>query len=272
MAIFSYYLASPLNLLVIFFSKTKLTTFFNVLVVIKIMLAAGCMAYFLGGRFRENLEKYPKRVIFVLLLSIAYALSEYPLVQSKNVMWLDAVYFLPLIMLEVYRLIIEGKAARLTILMAIMMWSNWYTGVIVGIFTIGWFGFEYLLNRQKFRVKDFLKNAVKLVGMMGLGVLMSGIIILPTIGALLSGNRSELHFEMLTDWSMIGDIFPGIVARYHPGATSYFGCVSLYCGMIAAVGIIGGFLSKKITTRKKKIFVGILVAVVLIFYWSIFAI
>ena len=50
-AVFSYYLASPLNLLVIFFSKSNLHSFFDILVAIKCGIAAVTMHIFLRERF-----------------------------------------------------------------------------------------------------------------------------------------------------------------------------------------------------------------------------
>ena len=54
-AIFSYYLSSPINLLVIFFSKDNLRTFFDIAVVIKLVLAALSCSYFLRKHSKKRL-------------------------------------------------------------------------------------------------------------------------------------------------------------------------------------------------------------------------
>jgi uncharacterized membrane protein YfhO len=97
-AIYSYYLASPLNLLVLLFKQTQLHTFFDLLIMLKLALAGVTMSYYLHARFQ-------KRGILVIILSLSYVFSQYNIAQASNVMWLDGVYMLPLILLGVYRII-----------------------------------------------------------------------------------------------------------------------------------------------------------------------
>lgn len=269
-AVFSYYLASPFNLLVVFFSKADLVSFFDIVVLLKLTLAGILMAVFLQERFHEQLCAFPKRKFFIPLLALGYSLSQYPLAQSNGIMWLDAVYLLPLVLLGVYKVIRERKSTLLTVTVALTILFNWYTGAIVCIFAVGWFFAEYFLVRKKVSVRDFFGTAIHFGVAMGLGVLISCILFLPTIGALSSGNRAVLETDRLYDFSFIENIFPGILVKYRPGAVSAFGYVSLYCGILAAVGVIGCFFSSAIIRRKKVIFALILILTVLIFYWNPF--
>lgn len=50
-ATFAYYLMSPLNLLVVFFQKSQLPIFYDILLALKLSLAASSMAIFLKQRF-----------------------------------------------------------------------------------------------------------------------------------------------------------------------------------------------------------------------------
>ena len=269
-AVFSYYLASPFNLLVILFSKADLISFFDITILLKITLSAITMAIFLRERFRDTLQAFPKRNIFILILSIGYALSQYPLAQSNGIMWLDAVYLLPLILLGVFRLITSRRSSLLSIAVALAILFNWYTGAIACIFTVGWFFIEYALSRKRVTIKDFILTTLHFILAMGIGVAVSCILFLPTLGALGGGNRSVLETDRLFDFSFIGDILPGILVKYRPGALSAMGYVSLYCGIISAVGIFGAFLSPNLSWRKKIIFCIILLLVVAIFYWNPF--
>ena len=90
-AVFAYYLSSPFNLLVILFEKADLNTFFDLLVLLKLCTAAATCSIFLQYRFRNQ------SALFTILLSISYALMQYNIAQSSNIMWLDGVYMLPLI-------------------------------------------------------------------------------------------------------------------------------------------------------------------------------
>jgi uncharacterized membrane protein YfhO len=91
--IFSYYLASPINLLVLLFSKSNLQSFYDLAVAIKLSLAIATFSYYLQKRFQTEIKPF-----FVLLLSLCYGFMQYNIAQSYNIMWLDGVYLLPLIL------------------------------------------------------------------------------------------------------------------------------------------------------------------------------
>ena len=70
--LFSYYLASPLNLLMYFFDGTQANTVIDLLIFIKIGLAAAACAYFLQVRLYDRLFPF-----FTVLLSTGYGLMHY---------------------------------------------------------------------------------------------------------------------------------------------------------------------------------------------------
>ena len=63
---FSYYLASPFNLLVVFFDKADLHAFFDMLAALKMAMAAAAFCVFLHSRFREHLELGMRARIFCI--------------------------------------------------------------------------------------------------------------------------------------------------------------------------------------------------------------
>ncbi len=54
LGVFSYYLTSPFMLLCVFFKKTQLHAFFDVLVMLKLSTASFTFCWFLTGRFRKR--------------------------------------------------------------------------------------------------------------------------------------------------------------------------------------------------------------------------
>lgn len=54
-AVFSYYLSSPFSLLVAFFDKMQLHTFFDLIVLLKLAVSAAAFSVFLNGRFEKRL-------------------------------------------------------------------------------------------------------------------------------------------------------------------------------------------------------------------------
>ena len=53
-ALFSYYLASPLNLLVLFFPRDRVVSFYHLAAALKILLATAAFSVFLHGRFPQK--------------------------------------------------------------------------------------------------------------------------------------------------------------------------------------------------------------------------
>lgn len=103
-AVFSYYLASPFNFLVIFFEKENFIILFHLLVALKLIMSGVTFTVFLYYRFNNKIG-----MGFSTLLSLGFALAQYNIAQSSNIMWLDGVYLLPLILLGVYKLVKKKK-------------------------------------------------------------------------------------------------------------------------------------------------------------------
>ncbi len=138
--VFSYYLSSPFNILVVFFEKSDLTLFIDLIIALKLGTAALFMSVFLQERFQQQL-----RPLFVVLLSMSYALMQYSIAQSSNIMWLDGVYMLPLMLLGVYKIVKGEKAWFLFFSTGLAILFNWYSAGINCLYTAVWFCLEWLL-------------------------------------------------------------------------------------------------------------------------------
>jgi uncharacterized membrane protein YfhO len=265
-AVYSYYLASPFNFLVLLFEKTQLHTFFDLLVMLKLALAGITMSYYLHARFQ-------KRGVFVIILSLAYVFSQYNIAQASNIMWLDGVYMLPLILLGVYRIINHDYIWKLSVPVALSILFNWYSGGINCVFSGFWFVLEYALyvyqrKNTEFKFYDLIITGLKYLLGMIIGVLCSCILFLPTIGALQNSAKGTLLLDMLKDISFIGAL-PSTIQSYTYGAKSSYGNVALYCGVFPLIGLLGILLNK--TTIEKHIQNILRVtffATILLFYWK----
>lgn len=273
-AVFSYYLSSPLNLLVIFFDKADLHIFFNLLVAIKLSIAALTFSFFLKKRFALSGIKNISTNAIVILLSLGYSFSQYSIAQSSNIMWLDGVYILPLMMVSVYELVTNKTTWKLALTTGLAIIFNWYSAGINCLFVIVYFFFELVLNEvqngDKKSVKEYLKigfgKTIEFGIAMATGVLLSAVVFLPTTIALMN-IRGGFDISLLTDVSFIGRV-PNVIQNYVLGAKSSVGSVSLYCGVFALLGCISCFWSSKISKRIKVVFFVFLSFTVLIFYWK----
>ncbi len=266
-AVFSYYLSSPFTLLVGLFDKSELALCFNIMVLLKLATCAVTMVHFLQGRFHHQLQP-----VMVVLMSISYALMQYNIAQSSNIMWLDGVSMLHLMLLGVYR-VIERRSSKLLIFstgLAILF--NWYTAGINCLFTIIWFVLEWLLalsrdfGNVKQSIFDTFKTLRCYITSMLLGVCLSAFLFFPTLASLATGGRGDLDLSLFSN-EFTGNIL-NIIQGFTEGSLSSDGQCSLYCGSLVLLGCISFFACKQIEFIRK-IKVGIILFTSgMIFYWK----
>lgn len=129
MSIFTFYLSSPFNLLIVFFSYEEIPTFFITILFLKICFTSLNMfllLYFIKGKVD----------LVQILLSISYAFISYNFIYLSNIMWMDGVMILPLVILGL-DFIFKKKAYFLYPLsLAYGLYSSWYIGTFICIFCI----------------------------------------------------------------------------------------------------------------------------------------
>ncbi len=156
-ALIAYYLASPLNVILVFFPPVHLTEAVTVLTLLKIGLTGLTTAYMLQSGFapygirtigahepREN--KYTSDVAtdwVTVVFATAFAVSGFMIAYAWNIMWLDAILLLPLVILGLTRLIRDGRFLLYTLALAGTVIVNYYIAVFVCIFTALYFFVAY---------------------------------------------------------------------------------------------------------------------------------
>lgn len=265
-ALYSYYLASPLNFLVVFFDKSQLNSFFDILAVLKLSLSALTCSIWLRKRFENSLDAR-----WIYLLAIGYGVCQYNIAQSSNIMWLDGVILLPLMLLGVYRGIWKKNWWYLSIFSAVSILTNWYTGCINCLFTVIWVLAEQCLYVEEKHGKGigiWLKKAAGYIISMITAVLLSAVLFLPSVKTL-RGGRSNFDKDWLTN-HMAGNIVT-VLPGFSAGAQSSFstsGYVALFCGSFAIAGCIGFFVSGTIRKKQKLILGAVIGISILLFYWQ----
>ncbi|MCR5088894.1 MAG: YfhO family protein [Oscillospiraceae bacterium] len=269
-SLFSYYLASPLNLLIVFFPKTQILSFFDLLILLKASLAAAAFAAFLSVRFEDRSCRTVQASLYTVLLSAAYGLSQYTLSQSSNIMWLDGVMMLPLILLGVFRVVKGRGLVWLAVPVALSVLFNWYTAGMNCLFSAVWFFLEFALNELDVcgsrRPARFAEAAVRYAGGVALGLLCSAVLFLPTVHAMSGNEKGDLHFSLLLDPAFRGHPITAVESAVF-GAQSSERHVSLFCGIPALVAVPMLFLQKR-DWRQKLVFAAFLTFLLLMFYWS----
>ncbi len=139
-SLFAYYLASPLNWLILLCPKGYVIEFMSILMIVRISLCGLTFAYYLKKHFHTN---HPAIAVF----GIAYALSAFMAAYAWNVMWTDCLVLAPLIILGVEQLVKEKKVTLYYVTLAVSILSNYYISIMICIFLVLYF--LILLLEQK---------------------------------------------------------------------------------------------------------------------------
>lgn len=264
-AVFSYYLASPFNVLAAFFPQEKLPSLFTVLTLCKAATAAATFTLYARVRF-PRMKSAP-----AVCLALCYALGQYTFSQASNTMWLDGIYMLPLILLGTYRLVQNRRSKLLLILsVAASILFNWYSAGINCMFCILYYIYEDALENKFGSFGIYVRRALPFVACLALGVLLSACLFLPTLLALRGGRAG---FDALDIIALLGNYVENMftaVTNFRVGGTSEQGSVSLYCGYFAFIGMGAYFFTQAEKGRKRNASAVFLLFTVLLFYVSVF--
>lgn len=132
-ALYAYYLASPINLLLGFITiKGNILVTMDVLIILKTGLAGLTFAYYLTKHFKTT-------SFSTTAVSVFYALSSYMAAFSWNIMWLDCIILLPIIALGLENLVRKKKWLMYTLSLGLAIFTNYYIGIMLCIFSVLYF-------------------------------------------------------------------------------------------------------------------------------------
>lgn len=148
MSIFTYYLASPFNLLIVFFSYDEIPAFFLFTNLLKMSLA-GLNMYLLIRLQKE------KGNFIDLIFSIGYGLISYNVIYLSNFMWLDGVMILPLVILGIDKMAKKENNIIYPLALGYSLLSSWYIGAMICIFAVFYFIYKYISLDKKFKDRNY---------------------------------------------------------------------------------------------------------------------
>ena len=143
-ALYAYYLASPLNWLLILCPGKYVIEFMTAAIVLKIGLAGLSFTWYL--RKRSGVTDFG-----ACFFGIFYALSGYMAAYSWNIMWLDCIVLFPLILLGLEQLVREKKGLLYCISLALSILSNYYISIMICIFMVIYFAVLMVLDWENFK-------------------------------------------------------------------------------------------------------------------------
>ena len=146
LALYVYYLASPLHWLALLVPEAHIMEFMSYLAMVKIALCGLTSCIYLRKHFGAGKD------VGVLFFSTFYALSGFMAAYNWNIMWLDCVVLLPLIVLGLEQLVKEGRCTLYCVMLALSILTNFYISIMICIFLVLYFLVLLLTEKRSFKV------------------------------------------------------------------------------------------------------------------------
>ena len=265
LSVFAYYLASPLNAILLLFPENYLTEGILLITIIKICLCSFTFALFLQYTFKKHNLAIP-------VCSVLYALSAYTLAYSWNIMWLDSLIMLPIVTACLEHLVRTGKMSAYIAALAVTVYVNYYIGFMICIFLVMYFVASKICRTCKNGTDGcFVESSggffkFVLASLIGGGLAM--FMILPTYNALKVTSAAEKSTQLSeialqTNFDLF-DIFGRGLFGTSPTVRSK-GLPNIYCGVLTLLTAALFFMNHKINSRKKLAYGGMLALLIVSF-------
>lgn len=221
--LYSYYLASPFNLIILLFDEAHLTLAIYVIVALKLACMNTAMAWYLRRRF--TLQR-----TWALALALCYTWSTWTATNLRNPLWLDALILLPLMAWSCRQLLRTGRFIGLSLLVAADVITCWYMAYITLLFCCLFVLFELAVmvfdEGEHPSGKWIAGRAAKFTAAILLGLGLSAWTFVPTILAMMggSGSNSNASFLLTGPW--------GVAKGFLPFSWQLNGVPQFYTGLI----------------------------------------
>ncbi len=258
-ALYAYYLASPLNWLLVLCPKSLIIEFMTYMIVVKTGLSGLSMAWYLRrhGRTRD---------FGVAYFGIFYALSGYMAAYSWNIMWLDCIVLFPVIALGLERLVKKGKGLLYCVALGLSILSNYYISIMTCIFMVLYFAALLVLEKDMTWEK-FIGRCFQFAVFSLLAGGLAAVVLLPEIYALQMTASGDINFP-----KAFNQYFPifDMLARHIGNVETEIGLdhwPNIYCGVAVFMFMALYVACRKIPFREKLVYF-----VLLLFFLASFSI
>lgn len=259
LGIYAYYLASPLSYLVCLFPADRMQEFAMLLLTLKAALCGMTMGYYL----HKHSEKHSKPTI--IAFAVMYALCSYAVVYQSNIMWIDALIWLPLLTLGIEELVKHGKYKLFVISLTLTIASNYYIGYMCCIFVLLYFLYYCYsfkgTNNPRGEKNHFIRSTVRIAVFSAIAILMAAVIICGAYYSLSFGKNdfSDPNYDInirVNFFDVLFKLYPGSYDTVRPTnfsleSVATAGFPFIYCGLITLLLVPVFFMSQKFSVREK---------------------
>ena len=256
-ALYAYYLATPINWFCVLIPESYLMEFMSYLVVVKIGLCGLTSAIYFSRRFQS------KRIV-IAFFALFYAMSGYMAAYNWNVMWLDCIVLAPLILLGLEVLVKEGKYKLYCLSLGLAIMSNYYICIMICIYLVLYFLIVLLPLAEK-KLAACLRFAVFSLLAGGIGALF----LIPEILALRLSRFTSASFpDTLKSYFSLFDV----LARHCMDVAIETGLdhwPNIYCSVAVILLFPLYLMSKSIASKEKTGKIVLLIIMLLSFSYNI---
>jgi len=243
LSLYSYYLASPFNLLLVFFKEEDIPFFLLLTSALKMSVASLNM-------YLLFLYLHKKPSLLYLASSVGYGLVSYAFIYLSNFMWLDGVMILPLVALGLFALKKREFRFVYPLALAYALISSWYIGAMVCLFVVLFFSvllFDEPSDKETIlrRIRDFLLFSL-------IGGLLSCFIWVPAFFHF-SGTKVHTNFPDLVFYP-ITHLIDGFLADSYQSVGDICqndGILPAFTSIPALLMAVYFFFNKGISLRKR---------------------
>lgn len=151
---FYNYLSSPISFIILIFGHENTFEAVAAMIAIKAVLSSMAMSYYLKKSQKAN-------GFAIVAFGIMYAFCGYFVAYYWNVMWIDAMYILPFVVLGIEKIIEKGKCSTYIIALSLAIFSNYYIGYMLCIFSCIYFIYYYFCTLNNIKNKKALLPETK---------------------------------------------------------------------------------------------------------------
>lgn len=253
LSLISYYLGGIFTPLVFFFPNQMMPDALYVLTLLKVG-CAGLAFWFLARTFKIPRWGH-------VALSVSYALISFITAHSEIIMWLDAFFYLPLVILGIHRVMDLKRPKLLFISYLLLFLSSFYMGFMIGVFS-----FLYFIARLLTNWSEYKKTIVPY----GITSLLAGgasmIIVLPAVLDLRSNGEALSQITTLKTeaTSYLDLIMKNMIGVYD--TTKYGSIPFVYAGLLPLVLCLFYFASRKVPLKNKFLYGSLFAILIASFY------
>lgn len=248
-ALYAYYLASPLNIFLIFCSKAHVIEFMTLLIVVKISLASMFMFLFIKEHYcivGKDGSIHEKMLLLSLVAALAYSFCGFTAAYNWNIMWLDSFALLPAICIGMDNIIKKCNPLVYFVTLSIAIWSNYYIAIMICIFAV-----LYFLTIWAEDENNYLKSVFQFAIFSLLSGGTAAVLIIPELKILRYSGSSGINIPEKSEWYFN---FISEVTRMSSTAYAYTGddhWPNIYTGAFAIFLIFAYILNKRIKIWRK---------------------